>query len=163
MVVEIDDSGWGDLLGGVVIVLRRVKTGESYSDEIPLELFQGTEFRYKGYLRVATQIILEGLDQLEVPVDEAIHICTGYVFSQALEMLREMGYKLTEVKIVGDTQLLAEERFIESLVRLGVGVKTELQQMRSFNGFLEWVKGDLGGRERYVKTGWDSWVKHRDV
>ena len=66
MVIEVDDSGWGDLIGGTVIVLRRVETGENHWGEIPMELFQGDEFKYKAYLRSATQIILEGIDALEI-------------------------------------------------------------------------------------------------
>jgi len=162
MVIEVDDSGWGDLVGGVVIVLRRVETGEDYSGLIPLELFQGAEFKYKGYLRSATQIILEGLDTLEASTDEAIHICTGYVFTHARDTLIELGYPVTEVKIVDATQDLAEHRFIESLVEMGLGTKTELFGMRSFNGWLKWVKSDLADREKYVKTGWGNWPKHRD-
>ena len=162
MVIEVDDSGWGDLVGGVVIVLRRVETGEDYSGEIPLELFQGSEFKYKEYLRSATQIILEGLDRLNASTDEAIHICTGYVFTHAKDTLIELGYPVTEVKIVNKTQDLAENRFIESLVRMGLGSKQELFAKRSFNGWLKWVKQDLKNREMYVKTGWGNWPKHRD-
>lgn len=162
MVIEVDDSGWGDLVGGVVVVLRRVETGENYFGEIPLELFQGAEFKYKGYLRSATQIILEGLDKLNASTDEAIHICTGYVFTNAKDTLIEVGYRVTEVKIVDETQTLAENRFIESLVNKGLGTKGELFAMRSFNGWLKWAKQDLHNREKYVKTGWGNWPKHRD-
>ena len=162
MVIEVDDSGWGDLIGGAVIVLRRVETDESYTGEIPLELFKEEEFKYKTYLRNATQIILEGLDALDIQKTEPIHICTGYVFEHAKDTLRELGYKLTEVKITGKTQDLAERTFIESLVEQGIGSFSELAGRRSFNGFLEWVKEDLQNREQYVKTGWKNWAKHRD-
>ncbi len=162
MVIEVDDSGWGDLVGGVVIVLRRIGSGENYSGTIPIELFQLGEFKYKGYLRSATQIILDGLDELSASTDEAIHICTGYVFTHAKDTLIELGYSVTEVKIVNDTQDLAENRFIEGLVDLGLGSKSDLFSKRSFNGWLEWVKEDLEGREKYVKTGWSNWPKHRD-
>lgn len=162
MVIEVDDSGWGDLIGGVVVVMRRIETGDSHWGEVPLEMFQGSEFKYKGYLRVATQIILDGLDALDVDTDEAIHICTGYIFTQAKDTLKELGYKVTEVKIIDETQDLAESRFLESLVRMGLGTEGELASIRSFDGFLEWVKSDLENRERYVKTGWNSWPKHRD-
>ena len=162
MVIEVDDSGWGDLIGGVVIVLRRVETDEKYTDEIPPEVFKADEFKYKIYLRYATQIILDGLDDLDVQKTEPIHICTGYIFEKAEETLRELGYKVTEVKIEGKTQDLAERTFIESLVRQGIGSFSEIASMRSFNGFLAWVKEDLPHRERYVKTGWKNWEKHRD-
>jgi hypothetical protein len=162
MVVEVDDSGWGDLVGGVVIVMRRVETGESHVGEIPLELFREPEFKYKEYLRSATQILLEGIDELDVEQGETLHICTGYIFSSAKETLTELGYKVKEVKITGATQELAERTFVESLVRLGVGSHEEVSEMRSFDGFLEWVHEDLEHRERFVKTGWKSWSKHRE-
>ncbi len=162
MVIEVDDSGWGDLIGGAVIVMRRVETNEKYTGEIPPELFKAEEFKYKTYLRYATQIILEGLDSLSVEKTEPIHICTGYIFEHAEDTLRELGYKVTEVKIEGKTQELAEKTFIESLVNEGIGSFSEVASMRSFNGFLDWVKEDLEHRERYVKTGWKNWVRHRD-
>lgn len=162
MVIEVDDSGWGDLIGGAVIVLRRVETDENYTGEISPELFKEEEFKYKTYLRYATQIILDGLDALEVYKNEAIHICTGYIFEHAEDTLRELGYKVTEVKIEGKTQDLAERTFIQSLVKQGIGSFSEVAAMRSFNGFLMWVKADLPNRERYVKSGWKNWPKHRD-
>ncbi len=162
MVVEVDDSGWGDLIGGVVIVMRRVETGESHVGEIPLELFREPEFKYKEYLRYTTQILLEGIDELGVTPSEPLHICTGYIFSSAKETLMELGYRIKEVKITGATQELAEKTFVESLVRLGVGSHREIEGMRSFDGFLEWVHDDLEHRERFVKTGWKSWSRHRE-
>ena len=162
MVIEIDDSGWGDLIGGVVIVLRRVETDETYSGEIPLELFKQDEFKYKTYLRNATQIVLNGLDVLDVQKTESLNICSGYVFEHAKDTLRELGYRITEVKITGETQEFAERTFIESLVRLSIGSYSEVASIRSFNGFLEWVKIDILNREQFVKTGWKNWIKHRD-
>jgi maltoporin len=162
MVIEIDDSGWGDLIGGVVIALRRVETEEYVTGEIAPELFKLDEFQYKTYLRYATQIILEGLDTLNAMKNEEIHICTGYIFDHAKDTLKELGYKILEVKIGGKTQTLAEKTFIESLVKQGIGSFKEIAEMRSFNGFLEWIKNDLTNRERYVKTGWKNWPKHRD-
>ena len=163
MVVEIDDSGWGDLLGGVVIVMRRVGTDETHVGEIPLEMFQEKEFKYKAYLRATTMIILNGIDELGIKRSEPLHICKGYVFTSAKETLREMGYKVVESKITGKTQELAEEEFLKSLERLGLGSIDRLREIRSFKGFLSWVKEDLPYREKYVKTGWKSWVKHRET
>jgi len=162
MVIEIDDSGWGDLLGGVVIVLRRVETDETYVGEVPLDLFREPEFKYKTYLRYVTHIILDGLEALKASTDEDIHICTGYIFEHAEDTLRELGYKVTPVKIMGKTQKLAENAFIDSLVKMGIGSFDEVASMRSFDGFLTWVKEDPLNRERYVKTGWKKWMKVRD-
>jgi hypothetical protein len=163
MVIEVDDSGWGDLIGGVVIVIRRVETNEKFADEIPLELFQGEEYKYQTYLRYATQIILEGLDELEVPKSEPIHICTGYIFKSAKEILEDLGYSVKEVKIIGETQEQAEEEFLKSLEKRGIGVTENLRNIRSFPKFLQWVNENLESREKYVKTGWEKWKELRET
>ncbi len=157
MVVEVDDSGWGDLLGGVVVVARRVETGERWVGEVPLELFREGEFRFKEYLRAATLLVLEALDHLGVDTEEPIRICTGYVLSHARETLRALGYRVEEAKITGETQRLAEEAYLESLVRLGVGSREEVERMRSYQGFKAWVEEDPEARMRFVKTGWRGW------
>ncbi|TRO54266.1 hypothetical protein E2P71_04570 [Candidatus Bathyarchaeota archaeon] len=160
--IEVDDSGWGDLIGGAVIVMRRVETGETHVGRIPLEYFREPNFKYQEYLRAATQITLEGLDALKAPNSEPIHVCTGFILSAARETLKELGYDVHEAKITGATQELAETEFIESLSELGVGKPKDIAAMRSFNGFLDWVKENPATRERYVKTGWSSWRKHSE-
>lgn len=162
MVIEVDDSGWGDLVGGVVIVMRRAEADMNHVGLIPVEYFRDPHFKYQEYLRVATQIILEGLDILEVSTGEELHVCTGFVFLSARETLKELGYKVREVKITGATQELAESEFIKSLAEMGIGKPKKIAAMRSFKGFLDWVKEDPDGRERYVKTGWSSWRKYRE-
>ena len=157
MVVEIDDSGWGDLVGGAVVVMRRVETDETHIGEIPLELFQISEFKYKVYLRRAQEIIIEGLDKLQVQMDEPIHICTGYILSTARETLRKLGYRIIDTKIKGTTQELAENEFLRHLEKIGIGTIIEVASIRSFNGFMNWLKEDIEIREKYVKTGWKSW------
>lgn len=161
MVVEVDDSGWGDLVGGAVIVMRRVETNETHVGEIQLELFQSSEFKYKVYLRRAQEIIIEGIDKLQVQTDEPIHICTGYLFTNAKETLRKLGYRIIDTKIIGTTQELAEKEFLRHLEKIGVGTIPELSAIRSFKGFMNWLKEDIENREKYVKTGWKSWQRHR--
>ena len=94
MVIEVDDSGWGDLLGGVIIVMSRKETNQVYVEEIPLELFQGQEFKYKAYLRYALVIVIKGISHLEIQKEEPIHICTGYIFTKVREGLEEQGSAL---------------------------------------------------------------------
>lgn len=149
-------------MGGAVVVMRRVETGESYSGEISLDLFQGGVFKTKEYLVQSLKVVAEGMERLRVSQDEPIHICTGYIFSKIREALIEEGYTVKDVKIVGPTQELAEREFLKSLVRLGIGEMTIVASMRSFNSFLAWVHEDLEERERFVKTGWDSWPRLRE-
>ena len=101
-------------------MMRRVETGESYSGEISLDLFQGGAFKTKSYLVQALKVVAEGMERLRVSQDEPIHICTGYILSKAREALIEEGYTVEGVKIVGPTQELAEREFLKSLVRLGI-------------------------------------------
>ena len=143
------------------MVMRRIETGESYSGEITLDQFQGTAFKTKAYLVQALKVVAEGMEELRVSQDEPIHICTGYILSRAREALNEEGYTVEGVKIVGLTQEMAEREFLKSLVRLGIGDMTVVASMRSFNSFLAWVHEDLGERERFVKTGWNSWPRLR--
>jgi hypothetical protein len=163
MVIEVDDSGWGDLIGGAVIVMRRVETDEKHVGLIPLDYFREPNFKYQEYLGAATQIILEGIEALGVSPSEELHICTGFIFSSAREALEELGFKVRQAKITGATQELAESEFIKSLAEIGVGKPENIASMRSFNGFLAWVQEDPAGRERYVKTGWSSWRKYREM
>ena len=142
-------------------MMRRVETGETYVGEVPLALFQGEAFKSKKYLDEAVEIVLKGLKNLGISQDEPIHICSGYVLMAAREALKEGGFKVTQKRIAGITQELAEEEYIRSLVRLGVGDKDEVAEMRSFNSFLIWVHEDLEGRERFVKTGWSAWPRLR--
>jgi len=143
-------------------VMRRVETGESYSGEISLDLFQGGVFKTKAYLVRALKVVAEGMEKLRVSQGEPIHICTGYILSKAREALIEEGYTVESAKIVGATQELAEREFLKSLVRLGIGEMTTVASMRSFNTFLAWVHEDLETRERFVKTGWNSWPRLRE-
>ncbi len=101
-------------------MMRRVETGESYSGEISLDLFQGGAFKTKSYLVQALKVVAEGMERLRVSQDEPIHICTGYILSKAREALIEEGYTVEGVKIVGPTQELAEREFLKSLVRVGI-------------------------------------------
>ena len=155
MTVEVDDAGWGDLVGGCVIVARRVETGEHYVGEIPVEFFQGELFRKKEYLDEAAKIVEEAMRSLGVSREEEVRICTGYILSKARKRLSEKGYNVKPTKITGETQRLAEQMFLRSLRRLGL-ILDEENPKRRFQSLLEWVSEDPA-RERYVKTGWRSW------
>ncbi|MFB0557877.1 MAG: hypothetical protein ACETVY_02055 [Candidatus Bathyarchaeia archaeon] len=139
--------------------MRRVETGETYIGEVPLALFQGSAFKSQKYLEVAVEIVLQGAKNLGISQDEPIHVCSGYILIAARDALKERGFRVTEKKITGKTQELAKNEFIESLVRLGMGDKDEVAELRSFDSFLRWVHEDLGSRERFVKTGWTAWSR----
>jgi hypothetical protein len=89
-------------------------------------------------------------------------MCTGFILSNAYETLKELGYKVIPVKITGATQDIAEEEFIKHLERFGVQIE-EAKKVRSYNGFLTWLKENLEDRERFVKTGWKRWKHIREA
>ena len=147
------------MLGGVVIVMRRVETGEVYSGEISLEYFRKDKFKEKSYLDASLKIIAKGIKKLDIKTKESLYVCSGYVLSSIREYLRSKGYMVTKKKITGITQDIAEKEFKNSLVELGVGSMSEVESMRSYYGYIEWLKKDFPAREKYVKTGWSSWAK----
>ncbi len=159
MVVEVDDSGWGDLVGGAVIVMRRVGTNERYVGEVPVETFQGSAFKTKAYLHHVLRIVREGAEALGITKDEPVHVCTGYILSEVRKALANEGYKVVPSKITGITQEFAEEEYAKHLSRLGVGTPDQARKLRGFDSFLAWVLRDVDKRERLVKTGWKAWPR----
>ena len=141
-------------------MIRRVETDERYVGEIPLDQFQ-EKYASMKYLETSVEIALKGMRDLAVDTSEPVYICTGYILSEIRRVLTNQGYHIVPSKITGVTQEFAETAFKQSLVNLGVGDMNTINKMRSFNGFLGWVKSDLKNRERYVKTGWKSWYKWR--
>ena len=159
MVVEVDDSGWGDLVGGAVIVMRRVGTNDKFVGEVPVEEFQGSAFKSKAYLPSVLRILREGSEALSITKDEPVRVCTGYILSEVRKALANEGYKVIPSKITGVTQELAEEEYIKHLSRLGVGTIDQVKRLRGFDSFLAWVLRDVDKRERLVKTGWKAWPR----
>jgi len=161
LVVEVDDSGWGDLVGGAVIVMRRQGTRDRYVGEVPVEAFQGSAFKGKAYLPHVLRIVREGVDALNIKKDEPIRVCTGYILSEVRKALANEGYQVVPSRIVGETQEFAEEEYVKHLSRLGVGTPDEAKRLRGFDSMLVWVLRDVDKRERFVKTGWKAWPRLR--
>jgi hypothetical protein len=159
MVVEVDDSGWGDLVGGAIIVMRRLGKNDKYVGEVPVEAFKGQSFKAKAYLMHALQIAREGVEVLSITKDESLHICTGYILSEVRRALANEGYKVVPSRIVGATQDFAEEEYIKHLSRLGVGAPEDARRIRGFDNSLAWVLRDVDKREPLVKTGWKAWLR----
>jgi hypothetical protein len=159
LVVEVDDSGWGDLVGGVVIVMRRLGTRDRYVGEVPVETFQGDAFKKKGYLTHVLRIVREGADALNLTKDEPVRVCTGYILSEVRKALANEGYNVVPSRIVGETQEFAEGEYLKHISRLGVGSPEEARRIRGFAASLAWVLRDVDKRERLVKTGWKAWPR----
>jgi len=68
--IQIDDAGWGCLVGGVLLGIYSKETGEYAYREIPINIFHHGNFTAKAYLKIAYQLTPDLLDALKVPPDE---------------------------------------------------------------------------------------------
>jgi hypothetical protein len=176
MTVQVDDAGWGYLLGGVVIgarCARRVETAEYAWGEVPVEIFQGAAFARKEYLAGAARAAAQLFEQLRVPLGEPVEICSGYVLDGVRGWLSRAGCRYRMVKVEGPLQALAETTLLERLRQIGLDIDYETlteKQGLLFWLCLRWLKGGdinaariLPEREKYAKTGWASygiWASH---
>ena len=173
MTVQIDDAGWGCLIGGVLIGAYRVETQEFVCGEIPVQLFQDGAFACKDYLRGGATVVEQIFQQLEVPADEPVEVCRGYVLDGIREWLSEEGYNWIPAKIEGPLQSLIEGALLQKLQ--GLGIKVDYETLTKKQGLLfwhclRWLKGGnidatraLPEREALAKTGWasyEAWVSH---
>lgn len=146
-IIEIDDTGWGDLIGSVFIVGRDVKTDNYIVREIPVKFFQIPEFEQKRCYKEAIRCVTEILNEFNAnPEDTFIHICTGAIFSRVYKFLEEKGYSYEYSKIAGKTQDLAENIFNEYLSKTGCP--------RGYKQMKKWLHEDYETRIKYAKTGW---------
>lgn len=174
MTIQVDDAGWGSLIGGVLIGAYRIETKEYVVAEVPVSFFQGDAFSRRDYLDETARVVAGLLEQLNVDKKEPIHICTGYVLGHARTWLAQNGYTWQEAKITGPLQDLVERSLLESLHQVGL---TDLdystlttKQGLFFWRALRWLKGgDINAtqpapeRETLAKTGWSTysiWVSH---
>lgn len=167
MSIQIDDAGWGSLIGGTIIGAYREETGESAFATIPVEQFQGEAFARKDYRTGAVAAAQSVLEKLGHRHDEPVTICTGYVLDSIREYLENKGYCWQAGKITGPLQELIENRFLEELQSLGVkGITFETMTEKQGLFFwlcVKWLKGGnmngkaLPDREQAVKTGWSTY------
>jgi len=175
MTIQIDDAGWGSLVGGVLIGACREespKTQHAFR-EVPVAYFQGPAFAQKHYLQQGLACAKELMEELRVPFDEPVHVCTGYVLEAVRAGLRAEGYQVIPSKIGDPLQTLIEQELLDRVT--GLGVETDLEILTTKQGLyfwqcLRWVKGGdinaIGGRQDRIihcKTGWatfDIWVNH---
>jgi len=158
MTIQIDDSGWGDLLGGAVIGCYRTETSEFVYRVIDTHFFQDPTFDQKHYLTEASRLVQEMIRDLKVDVTEPIQVCTGYVLSHAVCDLRRRGFNVSTGKITGPLQELGEHAFLNELRKLSyepIPNREANGKMRakSFHHMLNWMR-EKPERRQFAKTGW---------
>jgi hypothetical protein len=106
-------------------------------------------------------MFIQVLADLKVPTTEELLICSGNIFDQARNWLKQNGYNVTTTKIEGYLQDKVEQTYLNHLVEdLGIPEKNmplESGKDRYFAQF-RWVTEDFPRREKFVKTGFEKWV-----
>lgn len=154
MTIQIDDAGWGSLVGPTFIGAYRPETDEFVHGAVDLRFFRGRTFARKGYLQETTKVVRDLLERLEADQDEPLEICTGCIFDHAEHHL---GREVKRTKITGRLQDLIEGVTTDYLVGLGIPIDGVGPGGRHFALCLNWVARDLESREAFVKTGWKKW------
>ncbi len=110
--IEIDDSGYGSLYGGIIILVTTGK--KDYSEEVPIKHFAITDKneRKDAIYKSFTRIIKSGLKKLNAdPNSTIVYICQGNTFDYSSIKLIEAGYLVVRKKIEGRTNNKAEQLF----------------------------------------------------
>jgi len=154
--ILIDDSGWGDLILGVVIGVLKLPERRYMERRIPVSSFQPPNFEDKRYLDDALKIVEEIVEVMRPDRKTRFKVCSGYVLSSICRHLRERGFKVKEVEATGELQEKVELGYIRWCEEMGVPAE-RLNDKRRFWTFLEWVAEKPEIREKLVKTGWKSW------
>ncbi len=162
--ISIDDSGWGDLILGVVIGAHKLPDHKYMERRIPVSSFQPPNFENKRYLDDAVKIAEEIVEVMRADKETRFKVCSGYVLSSIRRYLRDRRFNVEEVEITGELQERVERGYIKWCVE--VGVPAELlgdksaraaRAQKRFWPLLEWVAEKPKIREKLVKTGWKSW------
>ena len=154
--ILIDDSGWGDLILGVVIGALKLPERRYMERRIPVSSFQPPNFQNKRYLDDSVKIAEEIVEVMQPDSETVLRVCSGYVLSSIRRYFRNRGFRVEETEITGELQEMVERSFANWCKEVGIDFK-RLKGKRSFNTFIEWVAEKPHLREHLVKTGWKSW------
>lgn len=164
--LEIDDSGWGCPVGGVLIGVLRRETEEYLTGIIPVSFFQ-EEFKKGTYLLKAKSLTKNLMGMLKVRSREEIIVCPGPLFRELRAFLYEKGFNFQTRTIGNPLQSLLEKSFAQYLNSLGVPPEVlgqgSVHPSKRFRSLLKWVAGDYDERIKLCKTGWSSWGKWEDL
>ncbi len=154
--IIIDDSGWGDLILGVVIGALKLPDRKYMERRIPLSSFQPPHFQNKRYLEDAVKIAQEIIEVMQPDEETVFKVCSGYVLSSIRKYLSQQGFTVEVVEVTGELQEMLERSFANWCKEVGINFD-EMNKKRSFNTFIEWIAERPHLREYLVKTGWKSW------
>jgi hypothetical protein len=163
--VYIDDSMWGELLGGVIIGFLFVEDGKKEdsltSEYVDVRFFQGKDFANKIYLDEGFKKVLKVFEQNHVSNSDDIYLCRGYFTSEIGKRLVKLGYHIFLIEITGKLQDYLVSQNHAKLREIINDDDLFKKPGAQFNKLVNWVNLNLNNREKYVKTGWKNWEKWR--
>ena len=169
--IQIDDAGWGCLVGGVVVGCYREPPeagshtgGEFVSGVIAPSYFQNDDadepnrYARRRYLEEAAQIAATCLARLKATPAEKVAtvaaqnrrcsagVCTGHVLDGVRGWLTSQGYHWHVARITGPLQEQVETAFQLHLAELGFNVGYDLLTDHERAGLfwwrqIQWLKG----------------------
>ncbi len=154
--IQIDASGWGDLLLGVVVGAVKPPQRMVLERRIPTSAFQPPNFRNKKYLEYANKIADEIVSVMQPTSDTCFKVCSEFVLSSVIVHLQGLGFKVDRVESSGELKQRVEDAYVRWCAESGVP-KDMLKGKRRFGVFVDWVAQNPHLREGLVKTGWASW------
>jgi len=163
LIIEVDDAGIGELLGGVYFCFNNITYHHCIIKSVDVKYFQNSNFKKRLYLNETEKLTRQALKELNLGYhlpDETIefHICLGWINNLIAKVIQELGFKVIRKQITGETQQLVETAYNKYLENIGIKNIRATPSAKNFHAFREWVAEDLN-RERYVKTGWPSWYR----
>lgn len=162
-IIQVDDSGWGFPLGGVLAGVYDLETDDFWVREITPEFFQDPEFSDKKYLDEYAKQVLDVFKEFEPSrEDSLIKICTGYINDGAKGKLRRKGYEMVEVDRIGEPlQSTLEESHRKYIIdNYGEDVYYDPKELgegeiaQKYREVLEFIEEN--GLWEEAKTGWKS-------
>lgn len=161
-IIEIDDSGTGDLVGDAFIGFHVLGTGKVIFRSIPVGMYNEENHKERKWQDYIRNMVEDGLKTLKFNKEtDLVQICRGNCFDKTREWLDYERIKHEPAIVEGKLQDAVEGRLITHLRKLGVQSKnltTEAGAKRYFVLF-NWVTRNFKERERYVKTGFPAWKK----
>ncbi|MGW8289362.1 MAG: hypothetical protein ACWGNP_03730, partial [Candidatus Bathyarchaeia archaeon] len=97
--IIIDDSGWGDLILGVVIGALKLPEHRYMDRRIPVSSFQSPNFQNKQYLEDSVKIVQEIVEVMQPDSETVFKVCSGYVLSRVRDYLRKQGFRIEVVEV----------------------------------------------------------------
>ena len=161
MTIEIDDAGTGDLVGDAFIGFLRKETGELIFKAIPVNLFQGDNWKNREPYKKTVELVKEGLNELNFQNNgEKILLCRGNIFDELRLFFDDQGIEYEPAIIEGKLQDAVEGKLVKHLkYDLGIRSKklTTKSSARRYFVLFNWVSYDFYKREKYVKSGFKKW------